>query len=57
MEYTQLFVFVLLIPVFLQIFLPLAIMIIFSLLRLGARLFGPTVQGNWPGQAKPALAE
>jgi hypothetical protein len=39
MEYTQLYVFVLLFPVVLQILLPLAILTGFSLLRLSSLLF------------------
>jgi hypothetical protein len=41
MEYSQLYVFVLLIPVVLQILLPLAILTGFSLLRLISLLFNP----------------
>lgn len=44
MEYSQLFVFVLLIPVVLQILLPLAILAGFCLLRLLAMLFSPIRQ-------------
>jgi hypothetical protein len=44
MEYSNLFVFVLLVPVFLQIILPLAILTIFCLIRLVVRLFGPITQ-------------
>ncbi len=39
MEYSQLYVFVLLIPVVLQILLPLAILAGFCLLRLSSLLF------------------
>jgi hypothetical protein len=41
MEYSQLYVFVLLIPVVLQILLPLAILVGFCLLRISSRLFNP----------------
>jgi hypothetical protein len=41
MEYSQLYVFVLLIPVVLQILLPLAILAGFCLWRLSSRLFNP----------------
>jgi hypothetical protein len=44
MEYSQMYVFVLLIPVVLQILFPLAILTGFSLLRLSSLLFNRLVR-------------
>jgi hypothetical protein len=54
MEYSQLYVFVLLIPVVLQILLPLAILTGFSLLRLSSLLFNRSFRKE--GQLTGAMA-